>query len=167
MTAVHPWLVGLAWTLLAVGLLTAVWNWLSDRDSLAFPIIAMIVRLAGFVAASAVVGSVASVVNPSLDSDGRFRECCALAMLVFLLCAIWEYAADWYFKPFRFLMWVPAVIALGRFAMTIPAHVKSGAAQLVVLLNQVPDPAKNALLIATVLLGFLAACVKLVKSFTT
>lgn len=161
MTAVHPWLVGAAWTLAAVTLVTAVWGLISDEgDALLRPMFATAVG-------SAVIGLIARVANPFIDADDRFHAWCALSMLVLGLCMLWEYLADWDFKPFRFLVWVPPAIVLIRAAMTIPAHVKSGSAELVVLLNQVPDTAKNALIIATVLLGFLAACVKLVKSFTT
>ncbi len=157
MAAVHPWLVGVGWTLLAVSLLMAVRGLLSDEYDALLPMLANI-------AGSAVMGSVARVANPYLDADDRFRAWCVLSMLVLGFCMLWEYLGDWDVKPFRFLVWVPPAVALGRAAMTVPAHLRSCAEQVVVLLNQVPDPVKNALVIGAVLLTFLAACVKFVKN---
>ncbi len=157
MTAVHPWLVGAAYTFIAIALLTAVWGLLSDEYDLVRPVLASM-------AGSVIVGSIAWVANPLIDTDERFRAVCVLAMLVLGLCAVWEYLGDWNLRPFRFLVWAPPAIELGKAAMTIPAHLRSGAEHVVVLLNQVPEPVKNALVIGAVLLTFLAACVKFVKN---
>jgi len=114
MTAVHPWLVGAAWTLAAVTLVIAVWGLISDEvDAL---LRSMFVTAVG----SAVIGAIARVANPFIDADDRFHAWLALSMLVLGLCMLWEYLADWDFKPFRFVVWVPPAIALIRAAMTIP-----------------------------------------------
>ncbi len=160
MTAVPPWLIGTTYTLILISLAMAVWSLLADEDDLLRP---AFVSLAG----SAVVGSIARVANPFLDADERFRAWCVVAILVIGLCALWEYICQWSLRPFRFLLLVPPAVELGRMAMTIPAHVRSTAEQIVVLLNQLPEPVKNALIVGAVLLTFLAACVKLVKTLAT
>jgi hypothetical protein len=133
MAAFHPWLIGAAYTLLAIGVALALWGLLANEHG-------VLRATLGSLAAGTVMVPVAAVFNPIFDADERFRACCLLAMLVMGLCAVWEYFGQWSFRPFRFLVWVPPAVDLGKAALTIPAHLRSSAEQAVVLLNQVPDP---------------------------
>ena len=160
MAAVHPWLLGSAWALAVVGLLILAWGVFVDEDRLWWGGI-----LACFL--SGMVAIAAHSLNPAVDDDARFAGWCLLATVLLLIGWRWESAAEWEIRPFRFVWWVPSALAMGRVAMSIPAHVISGAEKVVVFLNQVPEPVKNALIIGAVILTFVSACVKLIKNVVT
>jgi len=168
MAAVHPWLVGAFWMLVAVTVVMAVRTWLAweERDKLSAALITL--------AATVAVGLLTLALNPYIPADRRFTAWCLLSLFPLGFLAIRERLNDWDFKPFGFLCCIPPAIIAVQFAiaslkaaMTIPPHIESWAQYLVALLNHVSEPTKSALIIAAVLLALFRELVKFLKSLVT
>jgi hypothetical protein len=156
MAAVHPWLMYIGIGLFAVSVVIALWRVFTEDDISRSPFVLLAVGIICW------LGSQAA--DPLLEGDERWKAVTLFFFGMFGIFALCEWWGDWEIKPFRLLVWAPVAVDLGRMAMTIPAHLRSGVEQLVVVLNQVPDPVKNALMIGAALLTFAGACVKFIKS---
>jgi hypothetical protein len=181
LAALHPWLVAAFWILVVVTVVLAVWAWYTweQRYEPEPPLISFAVTLA--------IGLLTLALSPYTPADGRLAAWCLFSMFPLGLLALhemrdnWTLRENWNFQPFRYLFFVPPAIITVQFAiilikgvmtipdrvMAIPARAEAATAQTVIILNQVPEPVKNALIIAAVVLTFLAALVKFVKSLVT